>query len=74
MRDVAKMAYEKIAVGETGWIRPDTRKGETLDGFQAVAAVADAMQRDGLILIRVLHRESMSGGRLIDGIQFIKMR
>jgi hypothetical protein len=30
MRDLAKEAYEKISVGETGWMRPDASKGETL--------------------------------------------
>lgn len=43
MRDLANEAYDKIGVGETGWMRPDPGRGETLAGFQAVALVADSM-------------------------------
>jgi hypothetical protein len=32
------------------------------------------MQRDGLILIRSIHKESVSGDSVIDAIQFIKIR
>lgn len=74
MRDLAKEAYDKIRVGETGWMHPDASKGDTLAGFQAVALVADSMQRDGLILIRSIHKESVSGESVIDAIQFTKVR
>lgn len=74
MRDLAKEAYEKIGVSETGWMRPDPSKGETLAVFQTVALVADSMQRDGLILIRSIHKESMSGKSMIDAIQFTRLR
>jgi len=74
MRDVAREAYDRVEVGKTGWMRPDTSKGETLEGFQSVALAADIMQGDGLILVRAIHRESTSGCNLIDAIQFIKMR
>lgn len=74
MRDVAREAYDSVAVGATGWIRPDPTKGETLQGFQAVAQAADYMQEKGLILIRSIHRESTSGRNLIDAVQFMKMR
>lgn len=74
MRDVARAAYNETRVGEIGWMHPDPSKGETLEGFQSVATAADLMQSDGLILIRVIHRESMTGRNLIDAIQFMKMR
>jgi hypothetical protein len=74
MRDLAKAAYEKIGVGETGWMRPDASKGETLAAFQAVALAAKSMQQDGLIQIRSVHKESSSGDGLIDAIQFMKVR
>lgn len=74
MRDVAKEAYDKTTVGEVGWMRPDTDKGETVEGFQSAALAADVMQNDGLILIRTIHHESTSGRRMIDAIQFMKMR
>ena len=74
MRDLAKEAYEKIQVGETGWMQPDPSRGDTLASFQAVALVADSMQRDGLILIRSIQKESMSGDGAIDAIQFTKVR
>jgi hypothetical protein len=74
MRDVAKEAYDKTAVGEVGWMRPDTDKGETVEGFQLAARTADIMQNDGLIQIRRVHHESTSGRHLVDAIQFLKMR
>jgi hypothetical protein len=74
MRDLAKEAYEKIGIGETGWMRPDPSRGETLASFQAVALAADSMQQDGLILIRSIHKESMSGDSVIDAIQFTRLR
>ncbi len=55
-------------------MRPDTAAGETIEGFQAVALAADAMQTDGLILIRAVHKESTSGRHLVDAIQFMRMR
>jgi hypothetical protein len=74
MRDVAKEAYDKIKVGEIGWMRPDVSKGEMLEGFQQVAVAANSMRRDGLIRILSVHKESMSGSDLIDAIQFEKIR
>lgn len=74
MRDIAREAYDRIEVGQTGWMRPDPSNGETLEGFQSVALAADVMQGDGLILVRVIHRESTSGRNLIDAIQFMKTR
>lgn len=74
MRDVAKEAYDNVEVGEIGWIRPDASRGETVEGFQPVAEAADTMRRDGLIRIRSIHKESMSGSDLIDAIQFEKLR
>lgn len=74
MRDVAKEAYDKTAVGAISWMRPDTAAGETIEGFQAVALAADVMQNDGLILIRAVHKESTTGRTLVDAIQFMRMR
>jgi len=74
MRDVAKEAYDKTTVGEVGWMRPDTDKGETVEGFQSAALAADVMQNDGLIQIRTVHHESTSGHHLVDAIQFLKRR
>lgn len=74
MRDLAKEAYDSIKVGETTWMRPDASKGETVEGFQPVGGAAEIMQRDGLIEIRSIHRESMSGKALIDAIQIEKLR
>jgi hypothetical protein len=74
MRDVAKDAYDNIEVGAIGWIRPDAGKGETLEGFQAVARAAEIMQQDGFIWIRSVHKESATGRQLVDAIQFMKMR
>jgi hypothetical protein len=47
-------------------MRPDPNKGETIDGFQAVAMAANIMQQNGMILIRSIHKESTSGRGLID--------
>lgn len=69
---VAQAAYDQLQVGSVGWLRPDSEKGETIEAFQAVAGVMDEMQRDGLIRIRSVHKESMSGRCLIDAIQFLK--
>jgi hypothetical protein len=74
MRDIAKEAYQQVSVGATGWMRPDPSKGETVEGFQSVAAGADLMQKEGLISIRSKHRESGSGGTLIDAIQFTRLK
>ncbi|NEX60171.1 hypothetical protein [Noviherbaspirillum galbum] len=74
MRDVAKQAYEATKIGATGWMRPDATKGETLEGFQSVFHSAQAMQDAGLILIQQVHRESASGKKLIDAIQFMRAK
>jgi len=74
MRDVAKDAYDRTAVGEVGWMRPDANKGETVGGFQAAVTAAEIMQSEGLILIRTIHHESSSGHQWVDAIQFMKMR
>jgi hypothetical protein len=74
MRDLALEAYNKLEVGQTGWMRPDQGSGETLEGFQSVANAANIMERDGLIQIRLIHNESTSGRSLIDAIQFKKLR
>lgn len=75
MRDLAKDAYENCAIGATGWMRPDPRLGETLEGFQAVAEIsAPALQDAGLIILQELHRESRSGRRLVDAIKFVRLR
>ncbi len=74
MRDVARLAYANVAIGAIGWIRPDPSKGETLEAFQSVVLAANSMQSDGLILVRSLHRESLSGRNFVDAIEFIKIR
>lgn len=74
MCDAAKEAYDKTVVGEIGLMRPDTDKGETVEGFQLAARAADIMQNDGLIQIRTVHHESTSGRHLVDAIRFLKMR
>lgn len=74
MSEVARDAYDKTAVGAVGWMRPDAAKGQTVEGFQAVALAADALQNDGLIRILAVHEESTSGRKLIDAIQFKKLR
>jgi len=74
MRDIAKEAYERLAVGATGWMRPDPDKGDTIEGFQAVAATAHYMQEEGLISIRLAHEVFASGRMLIDAIQFIRLK
>lgn len=72
-QEVAQAAYDKLAVSSVGWLRPDLATGETVEAFQAVAAAMDDMQRDGLVRIRSVHKESMSGQNLIDAIQFVKL-
>lgn len=75
MRDLAKEAYEACAIGATGWMRPDPKRGETLEGFQAVAEIsAPALQDAGLIIIQELHREAQTGHRLVDVIKFMRLR
>lgn len=75
MRDIAKETYEACAVGATGWMRPDTTKGESIDGFQYVAKVsAPALQDAGLIVIQEMHRESQTGEQLVDAISFIRLK
>ncbi len=75
MRDIAKEAYDACAVGGTGWMRPDISRGETLMAFQAVAEVsAPAMQDAGIIFIQEIHRESQTGNRMVDAIQFMRVR
>lgn len=74
MRDVAKEAYEQASVGATGWMKPDPSKGETIEGFQSVVAEADRMEAEGLISIRLKHRETGSGGKSVDAIQFIRRK
>ena len=74
MRNVAQDAYDKIKVGETGWMKPNFDIGETLQGFQQAAYAATVMQEDGLIHVVTMHRESTTGHRMVDLIQFTKLR
>lgn len=75
MRDIAKEAYEACAVGATGWMRPDSTLSNPIDAFQSVAEFsAPALQEAGLIHIQKMYRESQSGKRLVDAIQFIRLR
>ena len=75
MRDIANEAYEACAVGAIGWMKPDPDKGETLDAFQTVVEVTvPAMERDGLIRILDLHKESHTGLRLVDLVKFKRLR
>lgn len=74
MNDVAREAYNKVQVGQTGWMCHDPGNGVTLEAFQLVVRAADIMQDDELIRIRFMHKESTSGGDLIDAIQFVKVR
>lgn len=75
MRDIAKEAYEACDVGATGWMRPDSTKGESIDGFQAVVEItAPALQDEGLIIIQEMHRESQTGQQLVDAIRFIRLQ
>jgi len=73
MRDIAKVAYESLAVGSVGFMQPDAKKGETLEDFQTVVDTADEMESEGLILILDKHRESYSGNRFIVMIQFRRL-
>lgn len=73
MRDIAKAAYEGIEPGQSGFMRPDAGNG-SLEAFQSVEVAAQAMQQDGLILIKEVHRETGSGRRLIDSIQFMRVK
>ena len=74
MRDVAKECYENCEVGAVGFIKPDPSLGETLQDFQAVSLVAQIMQENGQIFIQKQHRESHTGQRHIDSIQFLRVR
>ena len=67
-------ANDKVNVGDTGWMKPNSDIGETLQGFQQVAYAATVMQKDGLIHIVEMHRESMTGYGMADLIKFVKMR
>lgn len=75
MRDIAKESYEACAIGAIGWMRPDSTKGESIDGFQAVVEnSAPALHNQGLIIIQEMHRESHTGQRLVDAIKFVRLR
>lgn len=74
MENIAKRAYESLAVGETGWMRPDPAHGVGIDLFQKIAVTADTMQDEGLIQICSIHQALISGCRVIDSIQFTRVR
>jgi hypothetical protein len=73
MRDIAKTAYEGLEPGRSGFMRPDAGL-DALEQFQSVHDTAQAMQKDGLILIQKIHRESSSGRQLIDNIHFMRVK
>jgi cytochrome b involved in lipid metabolism len=73
MRDIAKAAYEGLEPGRSGFMRPDAGL-DALEQFQSVHYAAQAMQKDGLILIQKIHRESSSVRQLIDNIQFTRLK
>lgn len=74
MRDVVQAAYDACEVGATGWIRPDPKLGETIEGFQSAIIGAKVMQENRLIHIEMLHEESQSGHKMIDAIKFVKLK
>lgn len=69
----AKTAYEATAVGATGTMRIDAARGETVEWFQSVADSAEQMARLGLIRIKEVKKESMTGQRLITAIMFERL-
>lgn len=73
MRDIAKAAYEGLETGHSGFMRPDAGH-DAIEQFQSVHGAAVAMQKDGLIFIQRVHRESSSGRQLIDSIQFMRVK
>lgn len=73
MRDQAQEAYNKLQAGETAWIHPNTNTKVALHSFQAVVLAVEDMQKNGLILIRTMHKETASGDNAIDAIQFTKI-
>jgi hypothetical protein len=73
MRDVAKAAYEGLAPGHSGFMKPDAGL-DALEQFQSVYDAALAMQQDRLILIQKIHRKSSSGRQLIDSIKFMRVK
>lgn len=74
MRDLARQVYEICEVGSVGWIRPDRLTGFDLEIFQSVEIAVEDMQADGLVSVIEIHRESQSGKRQIDAIQFRRLK
>ena len=73
-QDILKNAYERTEIGGTTWVRPNQSAGLDLHSFQAVEFAAESMVLNGLIHIQEKHRESQTGSRLIDGIQFTRLK
>lgn len=74
MRDLFAAAYAACEVGAVGWARPDRPLGFDLEKFQSVILAAEDMESDGKISILTVHRESQSGEKLIDAIQFRRLK
>ena len=75
MRDLAKDAYDACQIGSIGWMRPDSERSETIEGFQAVVKhSAPALQEAGLIEIKHMHTENQTGQHLVDAIKFLRLK
>ena len=73
MRQILKNAYALCRVGEQQWVRHDPWLDGPLQSFQAVMDFANELQRQGVILIREVHRDRCQGAQ-VDGIHFLKLR
>jgi len=74
VRDIAAESIAATAIGATGTMRPDSRRGETIEAFESVESAANLLCQQGVILITSKHREQMSGRSLVDVIQFVRLR
>lgn len=74
MRNIAAEEYEATPVGQIRFIRPDRNKGDTLESFQRVEEDFQEMEREGLIKIIHVHKESSSGRSMVDIIQIQRQK
>lgn len=73
MKELAEEACEACSVGAVGWIRPVSSSASDLEQFQIVEPAAEDLESEGRIAILSIHRESHTGKKLIDAIQFRRL-